>query len=159
MQHARLFRKLREQRGLTVEALAKLSRYSRSTIINLEGGRRVKLPTIEKLMHKMGFAAGSQEMIDVKRLWGESMTGIPAVPGSDVSIDAQRKTISYRRDLPHHTTTLLEAIRLARLDEREIRLLIFAVRNPAIMKIVGLVHDELQAAAADQPDLKAAEDK
>jgi transcriptional regulator with XRE-family HTH domain len=159
MQHARLFRKLREQRGLTIEALAKLSHVSRGTIINLEAGRQVKIITLERLMNKMGFVEGSREMDDVKRLWAESKTGVSALPGSDVSIGAQRKSISYRRDASHYTTTLLHAIRLARLDEREIRLLIFAVGNPAIMEIISSVHDLLQAAAADKADLKAAEDK
>jgi len=46
MDYMQLFRSLREQRGLTLEQLAKLARLHRNTVVNIESGRPVKFKTI-----------------------------------------------------------------------------------------------------------------
>ncbi len=158
MQHARLFRKLREQRGLTLDALAALSRRHRNTIINLEGGRPVKFATIALLMEKMGFVADSPEMAGMALLWVESVSGV-ALSAPEKLSEARQKLTGYRREAQRLAAQLTETIRRSSLDEREIRLLDFAARNPEVIKIIGTVHDLLQAAEADPAILKVAEPK
>ena len=77
MHYTQLFRKLREARGLTLEALAKLARRHRNTVINVESGRPVKFKTIAELMVKMGYGTKSAEMKAIALLWLEAVSGIP----------------------------------------------------------------------------------
>jgi transcriptional regulator with XRE-family HTH domain len=158
MQHARLFRKLREQRGLTLDALARLARRHRNTIINLESGRPVKFATIARLMEKLGFSSESPEMASMALLWVESVSGGSlSSPGSGG--DARQKAASYQRDAHRLIQHLGETIRRSGLDEREIRLLNFAARRPEVLQIVAAVHDLLQEGMADATALKVAENK
>ncbi len=158
MQHARFFRKLREQRGLTLDALAALARRHRNTIINLENGRPVKFPTIALLMEKMGYTADSPEMAGMALLWVESISGV-ALSSSEKLRQTRRKISDYRRDPQRQTARLMETIRRSALGEREIRLLDFAAGEPAAMRILSAVHELRQAAESDTTALKAAESK
>ncbi|WP_438480949.1 helix-turn-helix domain-containing protein [Oleiharenicola lentus] len=157
MQHARLFRQLREQRGLTLDALATLARRHRNTIINLENGRPVKFPTIARLMEKMGHPANSPEMAHMALLWVESISGLDlSMPDKG---DEAPALATYQRSTQKSVAGLTKAIRRAGLDEREIRLLEFAASRPAVLGIIDSVLTLLQNAEQDSPALKAAEDK
>jgi transcriptional regulator with XRE-family HTH domain len=158
MQHARLFRKLREQRGLTLDALARLARRHRNTIINLESGRPVKFATIARLMEKLGFSSESPEMASMALLWVESVSGVSLSSPGSVG-DARQKAASYQRDAHRLIQHLGETIRRSGLDEREIRLLNFAAGRPEVLQIVAAVHDLLQERMADATALKVAENK
>lgn len=158
MQYAQLFRRLREQKGLSHEALAKLARCHRNTVLNVEGGRQVKFKTVARLMAKMGYPSDSSEMATLALLWLESVSGVnladPATLGP-----ARQKLAAYDRSLGQAARQLLDAIRQAKLDERRIRLLAFAARRPEILAIIESVQDLLQDPLAGGPELKVAEDK
>lgn len=158
MQHARLFRKLREQRGLTLDALARLARRHRNTIINLENGRPVKFATVARLMEKLGYSTDSPEMAGMALLWVESVSGVSLSSPGKMS-DARQKLASYQRDAQRLVLQLSETIRRAALEEREIRLLNFAASRPEILQIIGAVHDLLQEGSGDLAALKVAENK
>ena len=158
MQHARLFRQLREQRGLTLDALAKLARRHRNTIINLENGRPVKFATIARLMEKLGYAADSPEMAGMALLWVESVSGVSlSSPGT--MGDARQKLASYQRETHRLVQQLADTVRRGGLPERDIRLLAFAARTPEVLQILGAVHDLVQAGATESAALKVAENK
>jgi len=76
MHYAQFFRKLRELKGLSHEALAGLARCHRNTILNVEGRRPVKFKTLARLMGKMGYATNSAEMASLALLWLESVSGL-----------------------------------------------------------------------------------
>lgn len=157
MQYAQLFRRLREQKALSHEALAKLARCHRNTVLNVEGGRQVKFKTIAHLMAKMGYPSDSPEMASLALLWLESVSGVdladPATFGP-----ARQKLAVYDRSLGQATRQLLDAIRQAKLDERKIRLLAFAARRPEMFAIIGSIQDLLDDSPSTA-DLKVAEDK
>jgi transcriptional regulator with XRE-family HTH domain len=157
MQYTQLFRRLREQKGLSHEALAKLARCHRNTVLNVEGGRQVKFKTIARLMAKMGYPSDSPEMASLALLWLESVSGVdladPAALGP-----VRQKLAAYDRSLGQASRQLLDAVRQARLDERRIRLLTFAARRPEMLAIIESVQDLLQEGSAG-PELKVAEDK
>lgn len=158
MQHTRLFRKLREQKGLSHEALAALAGCHRNTVLNVESGRPVKLKTIADLMQKMGYAPASSEMASLALLWLESISGIRFSEPAALAT-AQRRLATYARTTAQAINQLAEVVRSAGLDEPEIRLLIFAARHPEMLSIIQLIRDLPDSAAAEPPALKVAEDK
>jgi transcriptional regulator with XRE-family HTH domain len=158
MQYTQLFRRLREQKGLSHEALAKLARCHRNTVLNVESGRQVKFKTVARLMAKMGYASDSPEMAGLALSWLESVSGVnladPATLGP-----ARQKLAAYDRSLGQAARQLVEAVRQARLDERRIRLLAFAARRPEMLAIIESIQDLLQDSSSPAAALKVAEDK
>jgi len=77
MDYTQLFRKLREEKDLTLEQLAELAGMHRNTVVNIEAGRPVKFKTIAALMGQMGYGANSPELKSMALLWLESVSGIP----------------------------------------------------------------------------------
>ena len=158
MQYAQLFRRLREQKDLSHEALAKLARCHRNTILNVESGRQVKFKTIARLMTKMGYPSDSPEMASLALLWLESVSGVdladPAALGP-----VRKKLAVYDRTLGQATQHLMDTVRQARLDERKIRLLTFAARHPEMLAIIESIQNLLQTTAAGTAELRVAEDK
>jgi transcriptional regulator with XRE-family HTH domain len=158
MQYTQLFRRLREQKGLSHEALAKLARVHRNTVLNVESGRQVKFKTVARLMARMGYAAESPEMASLALSWLESVSGVnladPATLGP-----ARQKLVAYDRSLGQAAKQLVDAVRQARLDERRIRLLAFAARRPEMLTILESIQGLLEASAPGRAELKVAEDK
>jgi transcriptional regulator with XRE-family HTH domain len=161
MDYTRLFRTLREQKGLTLEALAALARRHRNTVINVESGRPVKFKTIAELMQRMGYAKASAEMRSMALLWLEAASGIPF---SQPEIEASaRKAISgYRAATRPAVRQLEEAIALAGLDLDQIELLAFCVRHPGILAILQNLRSLASELASDPPvrgaELRVADD-
>src|SRR5258708_18761830 len=129
MQYTQLFRRLREQKGLSHEALAKLARCHRNTVINVESGRQVKFKTIAGLMGKMGYATDSHEMASLALLWLESVSGVDLADPSTLG-QVRQKLAAYARPAGHAPPRLVETVRRARLPRREIRLLVDAAHRP-----------------------------
>jgi transcriptional regulator with XRE-family HTH domain len=158
MQYTQLFRRLREQKGLSHEALAKLARCHRNTVLNVESGRQVKFKTVARLMAKMGYASDSPEMAGLALSWLESVSGVnladPATLGP-----ARQKLAAYDRSLGQAARQLMEAVRQSRLDERRIRLLAFAARRPEMLAIIESIQDLIQDSVDPAAALKVAEDK
>ncbi len=160
MHYTRLFRSLREAKGLTLEALASQARRHRNTVINVESGRPVKFKTIAELMLKMGYAAGSPEMKSVALLWLESVSGIPfSQPETEAS--ARKAITGYRSAARLAARRLDEEIALAGLDAGQIDLLAFTARHPAILAILENVRRLAGDLAAEgrAAELKVAEDR
>lgn len=153
-----MFRSLREQKGLTHDALARLARCHRNTVINVESGRRVKFKTIAGLLKRMGYAADSPEMTGVALLWLQSVSGLaladPATLGK-----ARRTIAGYAQMKQQAVSSLLEAIQAAGLAEREVRLLEFAAQRPGILEIVATVRDLLLADPVEEKEFLVAEDE
>jgi transcriptional regulator with XRE-family HTH domain len=158
MQYTRLFRRLREQKFLSHEALAKLARCHRNTVLNVESGRQVKFKTIARLMAKMGYPTDSPEMASLALLWLESVSGVDLADPATLG-PVRQKLAVYDRTTGQAARHLAETIRRARLDERKIRLLTFAAQRPEILAIIESVQDLLQSTAAGVSDLKVAEDR
>lgn len=158
MQYTQLFRQLREQKGLGHEALAKLARCHRNTVLNVESGRPVKFKTLARLMSKMGYASNSPEMASLALLWLESVSGVDMADPAALA-PARQKIATYERSASRAGQDLLETIRRARLNEREIRLLGLAAQHPEILAIIESVLDLLQAGEPAPAELKVAEDK
>lgn len=158
MQYAQLFRRLREQKGLSHEALAKLARCHRNTVLNVEGGRQVKFKTIARLMAKMGYPSDSAEMASLALLWLESVSGVDLADPATLG-PVRQKLATYDRTLGQATRHLVDAVRQTRLDERKIRLLTFAAQRPELLAIIESIQDLLHTTAAGIVDLKVAEDK
>lgn len=159
MQYTQLFRKLREQKSLSHEALAKLAHCHRNTVVNVEGGRRVKFKTIAKLVGKMGYPSNSPEMTSLALLWLEDVSGLdladPAALGQ-----ARQKLAGYERSAGPATRMLLETVRQHRLNERQLRLLAFAAQHSEVLAVIETVQDLLASnAASPGTSLRAAEDK
>jgi transcriptional regulator with XRE-family HTH domain len=157
MQYAQLFRRLREQKGLSHEALAKLARCHRNTVLNVEGGRPVKFKTIARLMAKMGYASDSSEMAGLALLWVESVSGVNLADPATLA-PVRQKLAVYDRSLGQAGRQLMDAVRQAKLDERRIRLLAFAARRPEMLAILESIQDLLHDASGGS-QLKVAEDK
>lgn len=159
MQYSLLFRQLRERKGLTAEALAKLARCHRNTVLNVERGRPVRFATLAALTTKMGYPSDSAEMASLALLWLEAVSGIDLADPATLN-STRRKTASYTRGPREAATALLDEIRRVGLNERQIRLLAFAAGNPEILGILETVQNLLtsRSAADDLPDLKVAED-
>jgi len=158
MQYAHFFRKLREQKGLSHEALAKLARCHRNTILNVEGGRQVKFKTIASLMGKMGYATDSPEMASLALLWLESVSGLDLADPQTLG-PVRQKLASYSRATGQAVQQLMAAVRQSKLNERDIRRLTFDARHPEVLAIIESVQDLLQTTVADRAELKAAENK
>lgn len=159
MHYTQLFRRLREEKGLSHEALARLARCHRNTVVNLESGRRrVKIETIVKLLEKMGYASTSSETASVALLWLESASGLDLA--DPASLKTTRQSVSsYQRAAGQAAQPLLEAIKQRRLTETQVRLLTFAARNPEVLAIIESVQDLLAAPKSDAVELKVAEDR
>lgn len=158
MQYTQLFRRLREQKGLSHEALARLAHCHRNTVLNVEGGRQVKFKTIARLMAKMGYAGDSTEMAGLALLWLESVSGVNLAEPGTVR-PARQKLAAYDRSLGQASRQLLEAVRQAKLDERRIRLLAFAARRPEMLAIIESVQDLLLESSPAGAELKVAENR
>lgn len=159
MHYTQLFRSLREARGLTLEGLAELADCHRNTVTNVESGRPVKFKTIADLMEKMGYTAQSPEMKSLALLWLEAVSGIPF--SLSRTENSALKTIERYRKSMREAARQLEAEAIGRgLDVHQIDLLIFAIRHPEMLSILGNVRDLLASmnASADIPALAAAED-
>lgn len=159
MQYTQLFRRLREQKGLSHEALAKLARCHRNTVVNVEGGKRVKFKTVARLMGKMGYASNSPEMSSLALLWLESISGLDLADPASLAQTRQKLAV-YGKSAHQAVQQLGEAVRQARLNERQIRLLAFAARHSEVLAIIESVQD-LLAGAGGKPEaeLRAAEDR
>lgn len=158
MQYAQLFRRLREQKGLSHEALAKMARCHRNTILNVESGRQVKFKTLARLMAKMGYPSDSPEMASLALLWLESVSGVDLADPATLG-PARQKLAAYNRGLSQAAQHLMDTVRLARLDERKIRLLTYAARRPEMLGIIESIQDLLHTTAAGVAELRVAEDK
>jgi len=159
MHYTQLFRSLREAKGLTLEGLAELADCHRNTVTNVESGRPVKFKTIADLMEKMGYAAQSAEMKSLALLWLEAVSGIPFSQARTET--AAIKTIDRYRRSTRQAARQLESEAVGRgLDVHQIDLLIFAIRHPEMLSILGNVRDLLASlnASADTPELTAAEE-
>lgn len=158
MHYAALFRRLREQKGLTHEALARLARCHRNTVINVETGRPVRFTTLARLMTRMGYATDSTEMTSLALLWLESVSGINLADPSALG-GARQKAAAYTRSARQAASQLLDAVHKAGLTDRQVRVLEFAAGNPEVLRIVESIRDLLPAVEEDTPHLKVAEDK
>lgn len=158
MQYTAFFRRLREHKGLTHDALARLARCHRNTVLNVEAGRQVRFKTVAHLMAKMGYASDSPEMATLALLWLEAVSGIdladPATLGT-----ARQKAATYTRSVNQAAAALAETVRRAGLSEREIRLLGFAARNPDVLAILDSIQSLVTATPGDGHALKVAEEK
>ncbi len=159
MQYTQLFRRLREQKGLSHEALAKLARCHRNTVVNVESGRRVKFETIAGLMAKMGYPSTSPEMATLALLWLESVSGLDLADPATLG-QTRQKLAGYARSAGQAVQQLIDTVRRARLNERQVRLLAFTAQHPEVLSIIESVQDLLAGqGVADAADLRAAEDR
>jgi len=158
MQYTQLFRKLREQKGLSHEALARLARCHRNTVVNVENGRQVKFKTLAGLMGKMGYPTDSPEMASLALLWLESVSGVDLADPASLG-PVRQKLAAYDRSTTQATQQLTEAIRRARLSEKDVRLLTFAARHPEVLAIIDSVQELLASPLMSAAELKVAEDR
>lgn len=160
MHYTQLFRQLRVARDLSHEALAERAGCHRNTVINVERGRRVKIDTLARLMEKMGYASDSPEFQALALLWLEASSGIPFSRSETVS-GARKHIANFRREAEQNSRQLTAAVVEAGLAANEIRLLVFAARQPDVMSILRAVHKVALAGAAPEstPQLKVAEDE
>ncbi len=158
MHYTQLFRQLRERKGLSHEALAKMARCHRNTVLNVESGRQVKFKTIAGMMEKMGYASSSPEMASLALLWLESVSGLDLADPAKLG-PVRQKIVTYSRSASQAAQHLLETVHRTRLDEREIRLLTFAAQHAEMLAIIESIQDLVQTPAAGPAELKAAEDR
>lgn len=158
MEYTQLFRRLREQKGLSHEALAKLARVHRNTIVNVENGRQVKIKTLAGLMAKMGYPTDSPEMASLALLWLEATSGIDLADPAALK-PIRQKLASYERASSQAAQHLGDAIRRAKLDDRAIRLLSYAALRPEMLAIIQSIKDLVQTTGELDTELKVAEDK
>ena len=159
MHYTQFFRRLREERGLSHEALARLARCHRNTVLNVESGRPVKFATLARLAGKMGIASDAPEMASLALLWVEAVSGLDLADPASLA-PARQKIATYHRSTARSFAQLQAAVRRAGLAESDIRLLTLAAQRPEILSILravcGLLPPEEEAAG---PALRAAEDK
>ncbi|MGA2444509.1 MAG: helix-turn-helix transcriptional regulator [Opitutaceae bacterium] len=160
MHYTQLFRQLREIRHLSHEALARRAKCHRNTVINVESGRPVKFGTLADLMEKMGYAPESDEMRTLALLWLEAVSGI-SFSRPEILAAARKQAAAYGRGAQQAARQLAEAVIAAGLTADQIRLLVFAARQPEVLAIVEAVRDLVESAATEDsaPQLKVAEDK
>lgn len=159
MHYAQFFRRLREKKGLSHEALAKLARCHRNTVLNVEGGRNVKFKTIASLMGRMGYPSDSPEMASLALLWLEAVSGLDLADPSTLG-PARQKLATYERNAGQAAQHLADAVRRTRLTERQIRLLTFVAQCPEMLAIMESIQDLVHTAGtAGSAELKVAEDK
>lgn len=159
MRYTELFRRLREEKDLSHEALARLARCHRNTVLNVERGRLVKFKTLARLMGKMGYPSDSPEMASLALLWLESVSGLDlADPASLAPI--RQKLAVYQRTAKQTAQQLSDTVRQAGLTDKQIRLLIFAARRPEVLTILDSINDLLQAGGESPAvELRVAEPK
>jgi transcriptional regulator with XRE-family HTH domain len=160
MHYTQLFRQLRVARDLSHEALARRAACHRNTVINVERGRPVKFSTLARLMEKMGYPAGSDELRTMALLWLEAVSKIPF--SRPETLAAARKQIGvYGRDAMQTSRQLAEIVADARLSAEQIRLLMYAARQPDVLSIVATVRKLVDAGSVAEavPALKVAEEK
>ncbi|MDD2763038.1 MAG: helix-turn-helix transcriptional regulator [Opitutaceae bacterium] len=160
MHYTQLFRQLREGRGFSYEALARRARCHRNTVINVERGRPVKFNTLADLMEKMGYSLESAEMRTLALLWLEAVSGMP-FSKPEVAAAARKQATVYGRGAQQGAAQLAEAVMAADLTADQIRLLVFAARQPEVLAIIEAVRDLVESAPDrdSAPQLKVAEDK
>jgi transcriptional regulator with XRE-family HTH domain len=158
MHYTQLFRTLREDKGVTIEGLARMARCHRNTVANVESGRPIKFKTLSKLMLKLGYAANSIEMKSIALLWLEAVSGLPF--SRPETGRAARRTIGTYRSAARETARQLnQAVTRAGLSPEIIRLLIFAANHPGALATIANVRDlafELSA-RKEEVSAKAAE--
>lgn len=160
MHYTQLFRQLRVARGLGHEALARRAGCHRNTVINVEHGRPVKIGTLACLMEKMGYARDSAEFGALALLWLEAASGAPFSRAEAVA--AGRRHIAVcRREAEQNSRKLGLAVADAGLTADQIRLLVFAARQPEVLAIVGAMKKLVEAGGGAEavPQLQVAEDK
>lgn len=159
MDYTLLFRKLREEKGLTLDALARLSRCHRNTIVNVESGRRVRLKTLIQLVQKMGYPPDSDEMRSVLLLYFERITDIPFSQAKTRQA-TQKAIATYRSGVRQAAQQLQETVLQTGLTEEQVGLLLYAARNRYALEVLSAFRRNVLDLAASQsePDLKVAED-
>ena len=160
MHYTQLFRQLRVARDLSHEALAERAGCHRNTVINVERGRRVKIDTLARLMEKMGYARESAEFQALALLWLEAGTGVPFSRTETVA-GARRHIATLRRETEQSSRKLAMAVTDAGLSTDQIRLLVYAARQPDVLAIIGAVQKLVEAGAGTEvvQQLQVAEDK
>ena len=158
MHYTKLFKRLREDKGLSLEQLARLAGTHRNTVVNVESGRSVKFKTIVQLMLKMGYAAGSAEMRSVALLWLESLSGIP-FQQTETEVSARKAIATYGSSSRQAGKRLHEAINRADLAADQIELLVYAAQNEPVLNIINGVRELVLSKSDETPQLKVAEDK
>ena len=146
MKYYRLFHRMREESGLSIDALATLAHCHRNTVLNVEKGRPVKFKTIANLMNKLGFAAHSPEMASMALLWIENMSGVALSSPPELKGTRQHLGELNARD-EDACQQLLESIRSSGLIEEELKLLAAAAADRQVMQILASV----QALGRRQP--------
>jgi hypothetical protein len=128
-------------------------------VINVERGRGVKIDTLARLMEKMGYAPDSAEFQALALLWLEAVSGAPFSRPETVAA-ARRQIAAYQRETGQNCRRLAAAVAEAGLTADQIRLLVYAARQPEVLAIVGAVQKLVEAGAgADaMPQLQVAED-
>ncbi|MFI5336548.1 MAG: helix-turn-helix domain-containing protein [Opitutales bacterium] len=147
MKYHRLFRRMREEHGLSIEALATQAHCHRNTVLNVEKGRPVKFKTIATLMGRMGYAPHSPEMAGMALLWIENMSGVPLSTPPQLK-GARRHLGVLGARSEEASRQLLTGIHDAGLDVPEIELLGFAARYPHVLRILADVQ-ELMSTKSD----------
>ncbi len=135
MNYTQLFRKLREEKKLTHDALAKLARCHRNTVVNLETGRPVKFRTIAELMGVMGYGQDSVELKSIALLWLESISGVE-FSREDDNAEAKRRISLYRASEREAAQMLCDAALSMQLSVDQIRTLLFAAGKPEMIQIL-----------------------
>jgi hypothetical protein len=160
MHYTQLFRKFREDKKLTLDQLARISRKHRNTIVNVESGRPIRFETVRDLMLKMGYPANSQEMRSIGLLWLEAASGI-SFSQANVESAALKAIATYGSSARHAARRLHDAVNRSALSPASIELLTFAASEPKAMHILELVRDLTLATpgSARIHDFKAAEDR
>jgi hypothetical protein len=118
----------------------------------------VKLKTISDLMAKMGYPAGSPEMMSMALLWLEATSGV-TFSRPETEAAAQKAIANYGSGTRQAARRLHEAVTRAHLTTKEIDLLVFAARDPNVMTILDAVREYRLASSGDTPHLRVAEDK
>jgi len=135
MNYTQLFRNLRETKGLTHDALARLSGCHRNTVINVESGRPVKFKTIAELMSQMGYDLHSLETKSMALLWLEGVSGINLTHEQSTS-EAHERITQYRATEKEAVDLLGETIMRKHLSVQQIHALYYAAQNPEVISIL-----------------------
>jgi hypothetical protein len=140
--------------------LARRAACHRNTVINVERGRPVKFSTLARLMEKMGYPAGSDELRTLALLWMEAVSKIPFSQPETLAA-ARRQAGIYGRDALQTSRQLAEIVADARLSAEQIRLLMYAARQPEVLSILATVQKLVEAGSAEGvvSELKVAEEK
>jgi hypothetical protein len=160
MHYTQLFRKCREDKKLTVDELARISRKHRNTIFNVEAGRPIRFETIRDVMLKMGYSSTSQEMRSMGLLWLEDVSGIP-FSQPKVEANALKAIATYGSSSRHAARRLHDAVNRSALPSDKIELLTYAASEPKAMEILKLARDLSLGTPTNAKihDFKAAEDR